>query len=207
MWIKVSLWHWQVVMWVLLTGTTAVAQQSTIPERLADKGVSLVSGMTIPSGPTPTLETILDDTDTVVRGIVGTPSTTLSADQRHVQTDYPIRSAIVLHTAHLLDGDRPGALPAVTVRVLGGTVEINGLTFTETVEAMPSLEPGVECLFLLKREGNHYRLAGRFYGAFRILNDTLRPLVKKHGFASEQSGASATQTIAQMVARLQKRPL
>lgn len=57
-------------------------------------------------------------------------------------------------------------MPAVTVTVPGGTITINSLTFTSLHEALPSLDPGTECLLLLKRVGDTYRVA------VHVSNDT-----------------------------------
>jgi hypothetical protein len=93
-------------------------------------------------------------------------------------------------------------MPTMTVTILGGTITMNGLSFTSRHEALPFLEPGAEGLFLLKEVGNRYHLAGMYLGAFGIAEGKLTSLTKRQGFAPELRGALATQAAANMVARV-----
>jgi len=179
---------------------TVHAQQETIPERLSRLGRSISSGPSIPSGLGPTLDHILADTDTIVMGVVGEPRSYLSDDQMAVYTDYQLRNPAFLYQAALTGSTKP-ELPTVTVTILGGTITMNGLSYTRKDEALPSLEPGTEGLFLLKRVGNRYHIAGTYYGAFRIAEGRLTPLTKAQGFAPELQGGLVTQAAASMVAR------
>lgn len=187
----------------LIAGTISAQDvRPTIPEVLTGEGKSLGGFMTVPSGPTPTLTEILGDADTVVRGIVGESRSYLSDDQRDVYTDYSILNPIFLYQAEMVTSTRPGVMPTVTVTLLGGTIKFNGLTYTSQVMALPPLEPGTECLFLLKRIGDKYRIAGTFYGAFRVAASKLVPLTRKEGFASEYHEMPAIQATEDIVALL-----
>ena len=84
-------------------------------------------------------------------------------------------------------------LPTVTVTLLGGTISINGLTFTEKHEALPALVSGNEYVFLLKQVGNRYHIPGRYFGVFLREQDRLRPVTRKTGFAPELSGVPTVQ--------------
>jgi len=77
----------------------------------------------------------------------------------------------------------------------GGSIQIGGLTFTHKADALPELPTGAEALFLLKRVGDKYQLAGRYYGAFEIMDGRLkRPFTTKERFASKYRGTSASAT-------------
>lgn len=180
---------------------TVHAQLLTIPEALERAGKSLSSGPSAPSGPVPTLDQVLSKTDTIVRGIVGQPRSYLSDDQMDVSTDYQILNPVILYKAAPTATKKP-EMPTVTVTTLGGVITINGLSFTSAHEALPPLEPGTECLFLLSHIGSRYYVAGAYYGAFRISNGKLLRLTQKQGFAPEIHGARATQAGDEMVRRL-----
>jgi len=176
------------------------AAQDTIPERLARAGRSLNASAPPPSG-VMRLDDLLRVTDVIAKGRVGKPRGYLSKDQREIYTDYPILNPSVLYRATLSNpkGSDLDSAPRVTMR--GGSVTINGLTYTESYEALPSLEPGTECLFLLRRIQGQYRLAGRYYGVFRLDDDRLRPLVRDQQFAIELRNDRTARTITSIVER------
>jgi hypothetical protein len=177
-------------------------QLTTIPEQLARAGSSLMSGPTIPSGPAPSLDSVLLRTDIIVRGEVGDPRSYLSEDQTDVLTDYPIRNPVILYSREGSSGVVPGRSTAITVTILGGTVSINGLTFTSQHAALPTLESGAEGLFCLERVGRHNLIAHTYYGAFRVEAQSLVPLTAKKAFAPEMQRESAAKAIADLVARI-----
>jgi hypothetical protein len=59
---------------------------------------------------------------------------------------------------------------------------------------------GSEGIFLVKRKGGRYHIAGTYFGAFEVANGKLKPLTKVQGFASEFQGASAAEAEAQIAA-------
>lgn len=191
---------------LLSVAMRAQVDRQTIPEILARGGES-TSGMSmIPSGLAPTMTAVLADTDVIVRGIVGEPRSYLSDDQFDILTDYPILNPVILYqpvTARSID---PAVrTPTITATLRGGTIKINDLTYTFTALALPSLEPGTEGLFLLKRVGNQFRIASAYYGAFRIADSKLIPLTRKQGFAQEYVGPPAAQVAEKLV--IQRRAL
>ena len=93
----------------------------------------------------------------------------------------------------------------VVVTLLGGTMVFSGLSYTSRHVSLSSLEPATECLLLLKRVGSKYRIAGRYYGAFRIQDGKLAPLTSRQGFASRYHGASSAQVAEEMLAQLRAR--
>jgi hypothetical protein len=176
--------------------------EPTIPEILVRAGKSMSGFETVPSGPAPTVSDVLRNTDMAVRGIVGGARSYLSADQREIYTDYSLLRPSVLYQADVTRSARPGVLPAVTVTARGGTVNVNGLTYTFKVMALPPLELGSDCLFLLDKIGDRYMVAGVYYGVFRVSSGTLTPLTKKSDYAPEYRGAAAEPSILQIVGKL-----
>ena len=191
-----------------ITATGLQAQQyqrSTIPDLLARAGKSVERGMTVPSGVAPSVDEVLAQADTVVRGVVGQPRSYMSDDQRDVYTDYPVLNPIILYQAQMVTSPTPGVVSAVIVTLLGGTVTVNGLAFIVRVDGLPSLQPGAEGLFLLKRDGDKYRIAGTIYGAFRIVSERLVPLTRQSEFAPEYRDIPAAQAQEQLVSKLRQR--
>jgi hypothetical protein len=184
----------------LVLGMAGVAQTFvTIPETLARAGKSVTYATGIPSGVAPTLDRILLDTDLIVRGVVGQPKTYLSDDQTAVLTDYPVLRASILYARKGLASPPDPAALAVTL--LGGEIEINGLTYTDRPAPLPALTPGSEQLLCLKVEGEKLMIAGRYFGAFAIGEEHLTPLTRKDGFAPEARQLSTQQMIATLKGR------
>jgi hypothetical protein len=97
------------------------AQRTTIPEALAAAGTSLSRiGTAPPSGPAPSIAWVLQNTDTVVRGVTGEPHTRSSDDQRDVETDYSLLRPVVLYQKTPNTFSRPGVVAPVVVTVNGG---------------------------------------------------------------------------------------
>lgn len=184
---------------------TLAYAQSTIPALLSREGTPLTRGVSTPSGLPPSISQVLAVTDTVVRGIVGKGSSHLTADQEYVVTDYPIESTNVLYSRDVTTSPVPGAQIPFVVRVLGGTVAIGGLTFTEVRNALPELVTGTDCLLFLRRVDDHYEIAATYYGAFSIINNGVTPLVRKEGFALEYRNGALESVVSDALARLKKR--
>lgn len=178
-------------------------EQSTIPEILARAGTSVERQVGIGSGYPPSVSEILRDTDAILRGFVGEPKTYLAKDKKEVYTDYRIDRPTFLYYSQSKTS-APASSPGiqdVVVTLPGGTIEINGLRFTSLHKELPRLEPGAESVLLLKRVGDRYRIAGEYYGAFRIANSKLVPLTKKQGFATEYRDLSAFQAVENLVSQ------
>jgi hypothetical protein len=193
----------------LVTSIASYAQDApqweTIPQTLARAGESLTDRPSIPSGIADMAE-VLRQTELIVRGTIGSPSKAyLSKDERSIYTDYPLIKPIVLYDSRPQSSRTPGLGPDIAVTVLGGSIQIGGLTFTLTPRALPELPVGTEGLFLLKRIDDKYQPVGRFLGAFEISAGQLkRPFTRKQAFADEYRGASASATAQSWVAAVAK---
>lgn len=190
---------------VVATATTSSAQGApqleTIPQMLARVGKSLTSSPSTPSGITD-MDRVLRETELIVRGTIGSPTQAyLSEDQRSLYTDYPLVKPMVLYDSRVQSSRTPGRGPEITVTILGGSIQVGGLTFTSKPEALSELPVGTEGLFLLKRIDDKYQPVGRFLGAFEIADGQLkRPFTRKQAFADEYRGASAAETAQSWVA-------
>jgi hypothetical protein len=177
------------------------AQRLTIPEALAQAGHSLGRTVSVPSGAAPTVEQVLDRTDLIVRGIIGEGHSHLAPDSRNVLTDYEIQHPTILYQATTMAAQKPGATPSLTVTLQGGTIAVNGLTFTSEHAALPSLDPGTDCLLLLRLVDGRYMVAGPYFGAFLVKNASLEPITRKQLFAQEYRGMPAADAIALIVSK------
>lgn len=149
---------------------------------------------------------LLRETELIVRGTIGAPTKAyLSSDERSIYTDYPLVKPIVLYDSRVQSSRTPGHGPEVTVTVLGGSIQIGGLTFTLIPDALADLPVGTEGLFLLKRIDDKYQPVGRSFGAFEIAAGQIkRPFTRKQAFADEYRGASASATAQSWVAAVTK---
>jgi hypothetical protein len=143
---------------VLATAMIGHAQhfRSTIRDALARAGVSLTRVSSRPSGAAPGISKILQDTDVIVRGTIGPPTTYLSKDQRDLYTDYPLINPTILFDPGVSSSRTPGPGKGIIVTIRGGgSIQIGGLTFTQKDQALPELPTAAEALFLLKREATN----------------------------------------------------
>ena len=181
----------------LLSAQRAAAQGSTIPEALAREGSSLERSVSAPSGNVP-IERVLARTNIIVRGVVTQTRSYLSPDEQEVYTDYEIRNPSVLYRTDSIAVEKPGTVPSITVTLLGGTVELQGLQFKSIHHALPALATGKEHILLLEQSGGRYFIAGTYFGAFRVVDGHLEP--SDSGFATEYKDRPVSEAVASLVA-------
>jgi hypothetical protein len=174
---------------VLAATQLGSTQRQTIRESLSGANAPVERFTTIPSGIPPTVERLLAQTDLVVMGTLGAPHGVPSSDQRDVWTEFDVLDAVELGARR---SSTPRSPPRpLRVTLLGGSLLIEGLTFTSRHDALPIPEEGTRCLLLLTRSSDGYRIAGDYYGIFAVENGVLRALTAKRGFAPELRGAVA----------------
>jgi hypothetical protein len=178
----------------------------TIPELIEEANRSLGRSVEIETGPPPSLESVLLESDIIVRGTIGAPTSYLSADQTEIYSDYPILNPEILWppapTATPLPG-APPPKPAITITHIGGRIVVNGHSFTMEHTQLPPLKTGTEGVFLLKQDGAKYRIAGTFYGAFKAVAGGLFPLARFPGYATELQGKTTDEAVQAFIARKQ----
>lgn len=192
-----------------LAFTGARAAQQSIPEILAEKGKSITKEVTAPSGFPPTSDQLLVDTDLIVRGVLVGGRSYLSPDEHEIYTDYEIKNPRVLYDSRSQAPTVP-TVPtgSLNVTIIGGEIVLNGLRFKSVHDALPSLNRGQEHLLLLKREGEHYFIAAKYFGAFRVSNGFIEPAAHHEELAKSFSGRPADEIADGLVmaaARLHKR--
>jgi hypothetical protein len=169
------------------------AQRQTIPEAIAMGSVGSVA--TGPSGPVRTLRDVARASDVIVTAFVADGNGRLSADKSDVYTDYSLRDVTVLYEKGAVRS-LPEHPPTMTVTMLGGTVVINGVSFTYTQKALPPLQPGMRVMLLLQRVDHTFAITGEFYGVFDISGGTLEPKLPRTDFVPEYRGRPADEAIS-----------
>ena len=198
-----------VLLVVGVLSTERLVAQRTIPEALARHGSSLERSVSGGCGaPHPRFrELLLATTDLVVRGVVRETRSYLSPNQQDVYTDYEISRPRVLYRSGSTSGGKPG-MDFITVTLLGGTIEVNGLTFKSIHHALPSLHSGEEHILLLRQSDSRFFIAGNYFGAFRVVHGRVEPSGEKAWFAQKYRGmpaAGAARALAAAAARAHRK--
>ena len=120
--------------------------------------------------PPVTVENLAREADAVVRGKVQRRVSRWGEDQRHIFTFVTVRVGAVWR----------GSAPArITVRVPGGEVGEIG----QKVDAAPEFEDGEEVvLFLLREDGDTFRVHGLALGKFQVKKGEARPGLDRFTF-------------------------
>jgi hypothetical protein len=186
----------------VLFASSAAAQQQTIREALAAAQHSIWRHTSACGSPG--MATVLRDTDVIVMGMIGDSNSHETSDHRDVVTDYEILQPIYL-------GRRPTArIPNLSapfvVTLPGGTITVDGLTYTSNYDEVAAPAPGTWYLLLLKERPEGYALAATFLGAFKIDNGLMTPLTTKASFAPELRGAVAEDVARQWAEQLSRQP-
>jgi hypothetical protein len=117
--------------------------------------------------------TIVANSQIIVRGYVRSISSRLSADERWVLTQYEVTPTRFFKgsTPQL---SRPGQTQPVLVTHIGGTLEIDGLHLSSTVDIYPAadfLRPGDDVILFLSPAplaAGCFSFEGGPFGAFRV---------------------------------------
>jgi hypothetical protein len=190
----------------MLAGAPQASAQATIPELVEQANESLGRTIDVETGPPPSIQSVLRTTDVIVRGTVGKPTSYLSDDNTTVYSDYPIVNAVMLYPPAQMSARRPGPAPVppmVTITHIGGVITVSGHEFTMEHRALPPLVPGTQGVFLLKKTGDHFTIAGTFYGAFEIDGDRLSPLARLEGYGEELKHFRVDAAVQWLLARKQ----
>ena len=189
-------------MGIVLFASSTAAQQRSIRESLAAAQQPIwrhTSACGIPD-----MATVLRDADVIVMGMIGDSASHETSDHIDVVTDYEILQPIYLGrrpTARIPDPSAP-----LVVTLPGGSITVDGLSFTSHHEGLPAPAPGTWCLLLLKERPEGYGLAAEYLGAFTIDDGLMTPLTTKKHFAPELRGAVAEDVARQWAEQISRQP-
>jgi hypothetical protein len=204
---------------LVIASTGLTAQRQTIPQALERYRGDMRAGPSVGSGINGDPESaaylerfyagLLGDTDVIVRGRVGAPIRSyLSEDQYDVYTEYAIHNPRYLYLSDVGLSGPPGMNRPTVVGMLGGKITINGLSYTQTHEQLPSLPVGAECLFLLKRVNERFVIANRYTGAFVIEGTRMRPLnVRPRTYPPQYRAGLVDETVEALIREAKRRHL
>jgi hypothetical protein len=122
------------------------------------------------------VRSLLDTTDMLVLGRLGEPQSYLSDDQMEVFTDHQLNEPDIFFERQPRVAAPGGPPPSIIVTQRGGTINVQGIWFTESHDALRPLTAGSEVLCLLKRAGAKYQITGfvEDYGVFKVENGVLK---------------------------------
>jgi hypothetical protein len=185
---------------VVCTASQSSAQQQSLIELARANGGSASVVIDV-CGPRSTVESIVGPSSLIVRGMVRSVRAKLSPDETEVVTEYeliPFR----LYKGSLPPLDRPGAQPPIRFTIPYGTLDIDGVHLSTTVNVFPAVEmprPDEEIVVFLYQspDWHTYALWGGEYAAFRVIDGRVV------GLTSEARGSQGgPQTIAEFERRL-----
>jgi hypothetical protein len=135
--------------------------------------------------PSMSLRELVLTADLIIRGRLTSMTVRLSDDEATVFRDFSVAPILVIkQQPELLSATRPGRLPTITLRQLGGTILIDGLTMRTTTnfeDPESPMAPNQEYFLFLSNalpsrsttmstESGVYHLASAHWGAFPIRN-------------------------------------
>jgi hypothetical protein len=183
----------------LLIGINATAQQMTLRERIADEHSDISVAINV-DGPQVSLQRMVEQTDSIVRAVVGSIESHLSDNGQDIFTTYELVNPQILFEAKATTTARSGIRPAaITLSQPGGTVNIDGFTATVRYDDVPVLATGMEVVaFLHDSDTRHVAAARR--GLFEVRQSTIVPLVSRTDDHQKFAGVRVDDFLAQAIA-------
>ena len=120
---------------------------------------------------------LLQEADVIVRGRVGRSRSYLSPDEYDILTDHTIEPIEFIRPSASTFSVRPGVSPPeiITLTQWGGAIMIDGHRVKSEHSPLRPLQPGMEAVFLLKRDGDKFRIVRDYLGVFAVAEGAGRP--------------------------------
>jgi len=170
---------------VLAAFTTAAQEPLDSLRDLARRFGGTANSMIDGESPLMSLRQLAQTADLIIRGRLTSMTTRLSDDESTVFRDFTVTPiSVIKQPPELVRANRPGPLPMLTLRQIGGTIVVDGLTLrmsTNWEDRETPMAPNQEYfLFLSKALPSRstsmstgpgvYRLSSAHWGAFPIHN-------------------------------------
>jgi hypothetical protein len=84
---------------------------------------------------------------------------------------------------------------------LGGVIGYGGTTFTQKEYGLAPFKQGDEVILLLRKDGNHWTIAGQVLGAFGVKGGKVSPLTTIQSFAAEYRDVPVSEMADHLVAQ------
>jgi hypothetical protein len=158
---------------LILGSPVAADAQETIREQVLTNGVS--EELVVVDHPSLSFGELVSTAGAVVHVSVRTSETFLSSDGRSIFTDYRVAVIDVLKES---SGPRIGAGDTITIRRVGGVMNIEGRRVFSNEAGFPRFTTGDNyVLFLKTQTGQPHEIMAGSQSAFRVQQGTVAPLV------------------------------
>jgi hypothetical protein len=176
------------VEWLVLAGAiVCIASQSSAQEQSlivsARENGGTARVVVDVDGPVSTVESIVGPSSLIVRGMVRSATVKLSTDETDVVTEYELVLSR-LYKGSVPPLDRPGAQPPIRFTIPFGTLDIDGLHLSTSVNCFPPAEmprPGEEIIVFLYQSPyfKTYILWAGEFAAFRVTDGMVVGLTRE----------------------------
>ena len=120
-----------VVMLIAVSVRSSFAQQETLDSKkdVARRNGGIAADKIIVEPPSMSLSELVSQSDLIIRGRLGTVTARLSDDESTVFRDFAVTPIVIIkQRPGLAQASKPGPLPGLTLRQIGGRVTVEGLT-------------------------------------------------------------------------------
>jgi hypothetical protein len=184
----------------LRAAPTPTEQESLVTAALRNGGNSHVTIDV--DDPVSTVDSIVQPSSLIVRGVVRSATPKLSPDATQVVTEYALAPSR-LYKGSLPPLDRPGMQHPLRFTIPYGTLDVDGLHLSTSVNIFPAAEmprPGDELIVFLCQDANWqtYTLWGGAFAAFRVIDGYVVGLTSQ----ARERRRDKPETIAQFEHRL-----
>ncbi len=187
---------------VVADATSAQQDDSLITSARRNHGTA---GLVIDvDDPVSTVESIVEPSSLIVRGVVRSATPKLSSDETRVVTEYELVPSR-FYKGSLPTPEWPGPQPALRFTIPYGTLDVDGLHLWTIVNIFPASEmprPGEDFIVFLHQDANWktYAIWGGQFAAFRVINGQVVGLTRE----VRERRRDKPETVAQFEQRLRE---
>jgi hypothetical protein len=189
---------------LLVTAHAQTQPRETLLAAVRRTNGPIVRGQAPGAMPKTSFESLVRESDLIVRGTLSEPYTYLAEEGTTLYTDYAIRNVEVLFSSITTTSPKPTfSAEGITLTQLGGTTALEGHQVIVSHRALEPLRPGMEGIFLLsRREGKNF-LVREYYGAYELRDGMINALARHATLANEIRGKTVAEFRAQISGALQ----
>ncbi len=204
-----------VLLIVVSVGSSFAGQESTLNSKkdVARRNGGMATDKIDVEPPSMSLSELVSQSDLIIRGRLETVTARLSDDESTVFRDFAVTPIVIIKQSRgLAQASKPGPLPALTLRQIGGRLVVDGLTLVTTTnfeDPDSPMAPGQEyVLFLstaspspsttMSTPASVFRLTSVAWGAYPIRNNTVGSFTKWQARRPDRTPDDAATLIAQI---------
>lgn len=196
-------------------GSSLAGQEGTVNSKkdVARRNGGIATDKIDVEPPSMSLSELVSQSDLIIRGRLDTVTARLSDDESTVFRDFAVTPIVIIkQRPGLSQASRPGPLPALTLRQIGGRIVVDGLTLVTTTnfeDRDDPMAPGQEyVLFLtpaapspsttMSLPASVFRLTSVAWGAYPIRNNKVGHFTKWQARRTDPTTDDAASFIAQI---------